>query len=395
MSRGPLPSSKKKKKKGDNTLDEEEILSRPGRLLVDATDSVILMAFALDPMHLTLERSNSRQVLVPSLVAETTDPSWRFNLFQTPSPLKFSQATGRSADWKPPHLLTWSSWLEGRENNDSQESNGQDSGAQEVLARAPFASWTGIIDRVELVSILKRCVNCHGQQLVEREIEYAVKMFESLEQSMQREQWDSSFRCAVDLVWRFPNFALAYFKAGLCLALRMRNRQTTKRHRAQDTNGNASSANSSAAENGAAGTRNAQGGTNLSVSDRMHASFEHAYGNVSNLVKSLDPTRSAQADGTAAGAMDDDGVEAEMLKRSKDDYSLSPLVLEEIAHFWRCASLIEPHNSHLNGLIDLALRLSTGVFVSRIHMYRDPGLFPRSLGDAVALALLEQAPTRN
>lgn len=357
----------KKKKKGD-ILEPEEVLSHPGRLKVDVPDSILLMAFSLDAIHRKDESSSSRPVIISCLEAEHPEQNWNYNLFQTQAPLKFVEATGKTATWKPPTLLTAGTWLGNEEATTARRD------------KKAFMSWTGVLDRVELVNILKRCVNCHGQELQEREIEYGVKMYEALEQSMQRELWDSSYRCAIDLVWRFPNFALAYFKAGLCLALKTRSRSPTKRSNTRDVNGDSSPSSPSK-------SKAPNGPSSASVAERFTSGIDQAYGGFNNIVKSLDPTQVFQNDGVD----NPEQWDSVQTPTTPPLVGLSPAILEEISHFWRCATLIEPQNCHLNGLIDLSLRLCTNLFVSRIHMYRDPGLFPRSLGDAVAFAVLENA----
>mmetsp|Transcript_16867 Transcript_16867/g.20812 ORF Transcript_16867/g.20812 Transcript_16867/m.20812 type:complete len:167 (-) Transcript_16867:1784-2284(-) len=75
----------------------------------------------------------------------------------------------------------------------------------------------GRIDRYELVRCFRRTVNFRGQRCTPTEIEFGVKLFEMAEKFMINEHYDSSFRCFVELIRRYPSLTLGYYKCGLCI----------------------------------------------------------------------------------------------------------------------------------------------------------------------------------
>lgn len=93
----------------------------------------------------------------------------------------------------------------------------------ELLQAAHFASaltWTGDIDRFELVKSAQRTVNRRGQPLTEDEVEYLVAEHERTESFICDGQLVEAMAVCEDIVERFPNSTLAYFKlAVLQLAL--------------------------------------------------------------------------------------------------------------------------------------------------------------------------------
>jgi hypothetical protein len=293
------------------------------------------------------EESAARVTLVaPALLKERPAGAW--DLFQEQTPLSFSGATGRAEAWWPPALAA--------------------AGAEGSTELAPYGSWTGQLGRCELVRELSRVANVNGNALCAVEVEYAVKVLEALEQSAQKENLDAAFRCAVELLRRFPNWAAPYFKAGLLLLAIERAAALLQ-------------AAAAAAQRRSAPAPTLQDGDGSvepePVGDLDGGSLRDAARQAARDAALYTEAASATGDETAAEAA----------------ASRAPLVeqatLMQAANFFRCAAEIEPENRHLLGLMDLALRLASGVYVPRTSVLRDPALYPRSLGDALALALLD------
>jgi hypothetical protein len=286
-------------------------------------------------------------LVAPALLKNRPAGAW--DLFQDQTPLSFSGATGRAETWWPPALAT------------------AGEGAPEL---APYGSWTGQLDRCELVRDLSRVVNVNGNALSAVEVEYAVKVLEALEQSAQKENLDSAFRCAVDLLRRFPNWAAPYFKAGLLLLAIERAAALRQ-------------ANAEVARMRTVSAETLQDGESTVVPEPV---ADHDGGSLGDAARQA--AREAALYTETASATGDE-MAAEVAA------SRAPLVeqatLMQAANFFRCAAEIEPENRHLLGLTDLTLRLASGVYVPRTSVLRDPALYPRTLGDAVALALLDSA----
>jgi len=268
----------------------------------------------------------------PRLVAslEQDAPSGHFDLFQKHAPTTFSSATGRPEWWAPPSLV----------------------------GSPDFMSWTGPLDRTETVKLLRHVVNVKGCALTLPEIEYAVHLLDSAEASARSEQWDAAYRCCIDLLRRYPNLSLAYFKAGLLMIT-------------------------------------AQGIPQPKRSARSTSSVNRSFTSVQPANTSTSIDAQYEFGSTATGASDADSQmnnhsDTRSQQMGTRHVAVAPLVLNHACNFFRCAVAAEPANRHLAGLIDFVVRLSLGMPVSRSHKYRDPALYPRSLGDAVCLAYLEK-----
>jgi len=355
---------------GERTQDA---VPRAGRWLVDAPDATLALRADLNKIHggsrgRRAKKGNDGQVVVPQLSLGL--PEGSFDLFQSDLPMNFEEAVGREMMWSPPPLLELA--LDGSDVlvHSDEGIDGETNSDLRNEGRYMFVSWTGIVDRIELMHLLKRVVNLHGQRLVDIEMTYTIKLFEALEVSMERESWEAGYRCAIDLVRRFPNFSLAYFKAGLCLALK-----------------SAASAGKQSSP-----PRRTPADELEDIGKAVNAGVEKTFDGITYMMKTVDPTHRLRQ------AQFDDDQETSL---SNDTHSMPPMVasapqkmlvpeLDQVAQFWRCATQSEPCNRHLAGLIDFGLRVCSGVYVPRAHEYRDPGLYPRSLGDAVAFSILEQ-----
>jgi len=215
----------------------------------------------------------------------TSKPIGKFDLFQADVPREFKLLLGRSEAWEPP------------------------------IVDRKSVSWTGVADRMELMKSLSGTVNINGQDLSETEVTYCVLVLEYMESQMQVGRWEPVVRCGVDLLRRFPNLTLAYWKTGIAFIA-------------------------------------------LTLPYETSSFLKHK----AKMKENID---------------------------ENDTKFNKPKVVTEASHFFRCAVSCEPNNRHLACLIDLVLRYSTGIAVPKSHRYRDIGLFPRSLGDAVAIALIE------
>lgn len=237
-----------------------------------------------------------------------------FSLFMEYAPKSYAKAVGRSNEWVPSELDTLP--------NETGENS--------------FKSYTGIISRIELVEVLKRIRNIQGDKLSIQEYEYAVWMFEAADTSMQLENWEIAYRCSVDLLRRFPNFSLAYWKAGISLLML------------------------NLIESG-------------NLVDTQHENSIDEHNTRSSRSSSTEQKRSS--------------IESE----HKKNITVDSKTIMEACRFFKCAVKIEPFNRALHGLIDMTLRLATGVCIPKENIYRDVALYPRSTGDAIALALIQDS----
>jgi len=278
---------------------------------VDVADSVLELRKPIDKLTKT---KGSRAGAPLYSYLKSSPPFGKFDMFQVVVSRVFETSTGRKREWVPP-----------------------------PLALPNFNSWTGIIDRLELVRIGEQVVDVHGFRLADVQVEYMVKIYESIDVSMSKDNWDSAFRCCIELIRRFPNFALAYWKAGLIIlaeAVAGIKQATQNLHQGRS--------------NGAVSTQNGAANEEQILSNYSDQST----------IQSEHPSRASNA-------------------------QIIPKTIANVAQFWRCCSMIERNNRHLSGLMDLSLRLCNSVFVPRASKYRDPSLYPRSLGDAYVFALIE------
>jgi hypothetical protein len=75
--------------------------------------------------------------------------------------------------------------------------------------------WMGEVDRFELVKSGQRTVNRQGQELSDAELEYCVCRHEIGEDHLVEEQFAEAVVVFEDVVHRFPNSTLAYYKLGV------------------------------------------------------------------------------------------------------------------------------------------------------------------------------------
>mmetsp|Transcript_7865 Transcript_7865/g.14470 ORF Transcript_7865/g.14470 Transcript_7865/m.14470 type:complete len:322 (+) Transcript_7865:95-1060(+) len=255
-----------------------------------------------------------------------------YDLFQEVAPGTFVGASGHGESWRPPVAL-----IHGEEG-ETDASFGE--------------SWMGVLDRTEIVKSLKRVTNHNDKPLVGIEYTYATRMIETIEHNMTQENWESAYRCAVDLIRRFPNFSLAYWKAGLCLILLRGMPKPVSSQSQRKLHGSPESS--------------------------KKKGFETAY---------IDASTHSSFGVSSAETVDD---QSEFTNIGTPDKGFKDGVLKEAALFFRCALHCEPTNVHLGGLVDLAIRQAVGIHVARASALRDPALYPRSLGDAVALAIIDR-----
>jgi hypothetical protein len=75
--------------------------------------------------------------------------------------------------------------------------------------------WMGEVDRFELVKSAQRTVNRQGQELTDEELEYCVRQHEIGEAHLVAERYADAAMVFEDVIHRFPNSTLAYFKLGV------------------------------------------------------------------------------------------------------------------------------------------------------------------------------------
>jgi len=78
-------------------------------------------------------------------------------------------------------------------------------------------SWTGLLERFELVKSASRGVNKAGQELTDKELNFCVEMYEHGEQLLCSDDFQGACDAFLTLVEWFPGFALVYWKAAVAL----------------------------------------------------------------------------------------------------------------------------------------------------------------------------------